>query len=212
MATFSIDSLSQREAQLLRLASNGYTDKAVAKRLQVSIATVRTYWDRIREKMGTPNRAASIALYVKCALGNHEASPEDAVRESEFLEMALQNSVGGVVVLDGTARIMYASRYARELLGYEDGQIVGKKMTQFVPEREVRFQAALSAAITADGKPNHPQRCTWKDRDGKEMEVSATVSHVKREGLDQIFVYVSNWIKTSEGSSSRRSPSSSHRE
>lgn len=48
--------LSEREEAVLSLCSAGLTDKEVAASLQISIYTVRTYWDRIKEKAGAATR------------------------------------------------------------------------------------------------------------------------------------------------------------
>ncbi len=40
--------LSEREEQVLRLAMRGFTDTAIAHQLEISEATVGTYWGRVR--------------------------------------------------------------------------------------------------------------------------------------------------------------------
>src|ERR1700683_2358440 len=53
--------LSDREEQVLLLSTKGLTDKEIAKKLGLSIATVNTYWGRIRTKRGGANRAELVA-------------------------------------------------------------------------------------------------------------------------------------------------------
>lgn len=54
--------LTDRELYVLRLAAGGLTDKEIAQRAGIGIATVRTYWERLREKLQAVNRAHAIAL------------------------------------------------------------------------------------------------------------------------------------------------------
>src|SRR5690348_12107867 len=53
--------LSEREEQVLLLSTKGFTDKEIARKLDLSIATVNTYWVRIRTKLGGANRAELVA-------------------------------------------------------------------------------------------------------------------------------------------------------
>jgi DNA-binding NarL/FixJ family response regulator len=49
--------LSQREADVLRLTAQGFTNKEIAARLDVSVKTVETYKARAAEKLGLRTRA-----------------------------------------------------------------------------------------------------------------------------------------------------------
>ena len=54
--------LSPREVEIVARAARGATDKEIAKDLDLSIATLRTYWVRVREKLGAVNRTHAISL------------------------------------------------------------------------------------------------------------------------------------------------------
>lgn len=54
--------LTPREQQVAELVATGLTDRAVATRLGISFATVRTHLSRALGKTGAPNRAALAAL------------------------------------------------------------------------------------------------------------------------------------------------------
>lgn len=56
--------LSTREREVLALASGGYLDKQIAAVLGITANTLRTYWTRIRSKLGEASRSALVALYV----------------------------------------------------------------------------------------------------------------------------------------------------
>jgi DNA-binding NarL/FixJ family response regulator len=49
--------LSPREADVLRLTAQGFSNKEIAARLEVSVKTVETYKSRAAEKLGLRNRA-----------------------------------------------------------------------------------------------------------------------------------------------------------
>jgi DNA-binding NarL/FixJ family response regulator len=49
--------LSQREQDVLRLTAQGFTNKEIAARLEVSIKTIETYKARGAEKLGLRTRA-----------------------------------------------------------------------------------------------------------------------------------------------------------
>lgn len=51
------DRLSQREFEVFCLTGRGYVPKRIAERMQVSVKTVETYRERIREKLNLPDAA-----------------------------------------------------------------------------------------------------------------------------------------------------------
>lgn len=54
--------LSSREVELVELLATGMTNKAMARRLFISEATVKTHLVHIYEKLGVDNRTAAIAV------------------------------------------------------------------------------------------------------------------------------------------------------
>lgn len=70
-----LDMLSNREREVLSLASSGYVDKWIAARMGVSGNTLRTYWTRIRAKLGEVPRTALVAAYVEGEMTEVEAPP-----------------------------------------------------------------------------------------------------------------------------------------
>lgn len=68
-------SLSDREREVLFLAADGLTDKEIAVRLNIGVKTVRTYWERMREKLGAASRTQCLAMALRSAY--------EAVQKSE---------------------------------------------------------------------------------------------------------------------------------
>ena len=57
-------SLSPREREIVRMISQGYTNKMVASVLDISLWTVSTHLRRIFAKLGVSTRAAMVARFV----------------------------------------------------------------------------------------------------------------------------------------------------
>jgi DNA-binding CsgD family transcriptional regulator len=60
--------LSRREKELLALVAEGLTDNQIAEKLFISVRTVRSHLDRIREKSGCRRRAELTRLAVSSQL------------------------------------------------------------------------------------------------------------------------------------------------
>jgi DNA-binding CsgD family transcriptional regulator/PAS domain-containing protein len=60
----ALAALSERELQVLAMAAAGMLDKQIGPELGISLNTLRTYWTRIRTKMGNLPRATLTAAYV----------------------------------------------------------------------------------------------------------------------------------------------------
>lgn len=57
--------LTTREKSILQLACDGFSDKEIATKLELSHSTILTYWTRIREKMACRSRIAVITTYLR---------------------------------------------------------------------------------------------------------------------------------------------------
>jgi DNA-binding CsgD family transcriptional regulator len=59
-----LERLSARERDVLELAVEGFLDKQICRELHISENTLRTYWSRIRSKLGPGSRVALASAYV----------------------------------------------------------------------------------------------------------------------------------------------------
>jgi DNA-binding CsgD family transcriptional regulator len=81
-------SLSNREREVLSLASAGYVDKWIAARMGVSANTLRTYWTRIRGKLGEVPRTALVAAFVEREMAEVELTiPTFPVEVEWYLDL-----------------------------------------------------------------------------------------------------------------------------
>lgn len=62
--------LTQREAEVLRMAALGLTNHEVARHLQVTVHTVKFHLAAIYKKLGVANRTEAAVLYQAAALGS----------------------------------------------------------------------------------------------------------------------------------------------
>jgi PAS domain S-box-containing protein len=60
--------LTEREREVLAIAANGNSTRAIAEQLFVSPATVKTHLEHIYEKLGVSDRAAAVALALRTGL------------------------------------------------------------------------------------------------------------------------------------------------
>jgi len=70
--------LSSRESQILGLAASGLLDKEIGPELGVSQNTLRTYWKRIRAKLGDGTRSALAGTYIRNEM--HWVTSEEGVK------------------------------------------------------------------------------------------------------------------------------------
>lgn len=68
--------LSKRERELVSLVADGLTDGQIAEKLFISIRTVRSHLDRIRDKTGARRRAELTRLALEWQLPRPGHSPD----------------------------------------------------------------------------------------------------------------------------------------
>lgn len=127
--------ISPREMQIIEMASAGLIDKEIARRLTLSMATIRTHWVRIRSKLGAVNRAEVIARVMNYRL--HSDANPDTVAHSDhsrraLCESALDHHPEGVLIADLEGKILYANRAAASMLGKEIKDVEGENLDGWV--------------------------------------------------------------------------------
>lgn len=81
----AFDLLSDREREVLHLAAAGFLDKQIGQELGLSLNTLRTYWSRIRVKLGDASRAALVVAYASTQLGQVDQSEEYLVQHEGWV-------------------------------------------------------------------------------------------------------------------------------
>jgi DNA-binding CsgD family transcriptional regulator len=171
--------LSPREAQLLELAAHGLVDKEIAARLQVSVATVRTYWERIRKKLGASNRAEAVAL----------AHPRIAAVASPSLDTTDRSARIGVVGIRLDRTICFATPAAEEMFGVGRGQLDGRTISSLISERFQAFHEhlrTLSANERAESSSSLTFSVFGKRLSGALVPLASCLHRVQADGMPLI--------------------------
>lgn len=190
--------LSEREQQLITLASEGLTDTAIAHRLGISEPTVKSYWQRVRSKLGPYNRTELVAHALK---EESEAVIQKLNGEVERLRSAarqnggtldlqreiLENAPDAVFAVDGRGCFVWLNTEAERMFGYRFDELAGAPVSTLVPDR-LRGQHMSHVAAYS----NDPQRRRMGEhlatvalrRDGTEFFIAASLAPIETpEGL-----------------------------
>ena len=145
--------LSNRERQILILAAKGLTDAGISQKLGISVATVGTYWGRIRGKHGQHSRTELVANFMreKAAVSIAELRTENerlvaelakkskiadsAKATVELLKRVLSTAPGAIMLINDQGIIEYANQEAERLFGYKHLELNGELVAVLVPKR-----------------------------------------------------------------------------
>ncbi|RYG39459.1 PAS domain S-box protein [bacterium] len=111
------ETLSPRERQLLVMASNGLTDQGIAHELGISLATVSTYWGRVRIKFGALPRTELVAKFLRGEM----ARSNTALAASEAqMRTLLESSPLGIVLTDRQGGALYINSAYKKIAGADE--------------------------------------------------------------------------------------------
>jgi PAS domain S-box-containing protein len=188
--------LSPREAAILTLASEGYTDSAIANHLEISEGTVGTYWGRIRTKLGPYSRPELVAIAIRSELAQQielleiqrdtlKAELETSEATEHLYEEVLDAADEGVIVIRHTGEIEHANPAALSLFAYEQSNLVGEKLSVLVPERyrteHLRHIIEFGQA-PGNRRMNDHSQTLGLAKDGREISLHIAISAVHRDG------------------------------
>lgn len=149
----SQESLSQRERQIMLLAAKGLTDAGIAQKLEISAATVGTYWGRIRAKVGHHSRTELVANYMRekasatleemrkqnqalqAELELKSKTADQARGKAELLRRVLSAAPDAILLVNQDGMIEYANEEAERLFGYGSHELAGQPVAKLVPQR-----------------------------------------------------------------------------
>lgn len=160
-----IERLSARELEIVRMASEGMTDREIAQALGIAVGTLNTYWTRIRSKVGLHTRSdivrAVLAYHGRARDREMDQERERLMqdrREFEYLATALVCLAEEVnypfAVLNREGNIVFENRpfcVMREAAGASailerlqvvDGQIINDRGIVVATKCEVIYSAA----------------------------------------------------------------------
>jgi PAS domain S-box-containing protein len=135
------EKLSHREDEILQLASEGLTDKEIANHLGVQLSTVRTYWDRLKNKLGAANRTEAVARSLRQSRG-HE-------RYTLALQVFAEAVPHHVVVTDSVGRIEYGNARWQEYFGFKESH--SSDWDRFVHSEDLDQVLSLWKRVAKEG-------------------------------------------------------------
>jgi len=146
--------LSPREENVLALSMAGLADKEIAAALGLSIHTVRTYWDRIKDRVGKESRAEVIVEVSRRRADELALDEADKrVAEAYGRRAELEEILGQAPVLVWTSsrsgHIEYANKQFWHYLGSSSIRHIDDAATRALPAglREPAHDEAVSARL-----------------------------------------------------------------
>lgn len=144
--------LSAREREVLYLATQGCADKEIAVRLDISIATVNSYWVRVKSKLGPHTRSKLICDYLEAEFAETQRALQE---ENERLRLTCEKLIGqgvnldllkdtwvslmthtsdAIIVADRSGVIELVSPTGAAMFCYESHEMVGMNLDVLIPE------------------------------------------------------------------------------
>lgn len=129
------------------------TDHGISHQLGISLATVGTYWGRVRIKFGPLSRTELVAVYLReeaaATIAELKESNARLIRELEersqaaellltSLEMfrnLIETAPDAIVIVDESGSVKIANEQAEQLFGYRKDGMVGLPVEELIPER-----------------------------------------------------------------------------
>jgi PAS domain S-box-containing protein len=188
------NALSSREHELIELAASGLTDQAIANKLGISVATVGTYWGRVRIKIGPYSRTELVATVIR---QEQEATLSQLRSENEHLfqtmiasrpvleggewQEVLNDAPDAILIVTKDGAITYANTAAGELFGCHRDALLDFYIADLVPE-ELRSRHRGHIAeytLHPDRRPMGEHMATPAlRRDGTVIQIQATLSRI----------------------------------
>ncbi len=175
---------------------SGLGDKEVADAMGLSTETVRTYWKRIRSKIGGASRAEVIALLsrreVEMELRATLSEKEELCREiaraklaqvslrerEERYRTAFESNPDYVFMVDNTGRILDLNPAAQGLVGADRERMLGADLAEVLLPEEGSWQPADPARSfhsILGGGPGPEKQIEWRARSAPDREVTVVV-------------------------------------
>lgn len=171
--------LAPKERDVIRLASDGLTDKQIAKQLKVAGATLKTYWSRIRSKLDAVNRVHAVAKALAAAF--RDAQDEHRRKASAALQL-IDSSILGFIVLTLEGEVIEANEEFLRLIGRERSELEGKPITSVTArEHQALFQFAIQELQEREHTP--PFEVDFVAKSGERKRGIVRLSCATEEGV-----------------------------
>lgn len=189
MAEGGQTALSVRESQLLKMAAGGFTDVAIANKLGISEATVKTYWRRIRTKIGPYSRTELVATVLKSEMGRAvNAIREESLRQQDgssaqhsLYKQLLENAPDAILIVSKDGAINMMNESAPSMFGWTQDDLYGKHISVLLPERYRAAHAEhVEEFVESPSKREMGEHMATSavDKEGREFPIAASLASV----------------------------------
>ena len=195
------NALSEREKQLIKLASEGFIDTAIANQLGISEATVSTYWGRIRVKLGPHSRTELVTIVLRDESERMMASLREENemmakqirlesgdygdhRSANFYQDLIEIAADAILVVNQDGVIENLNQSAAELFGYEKAELRNQSVSKLMPERLRMIHDLHRAEYIAEPakrKMGDHSSTLALHKSGREFLIAASLSAIKVE-------------------------------
>lgn len=193
------------------LAAKGLTDAGIAQKLEISAATVGTYWGRIRTKLGHHSRTELVANYMRekasatldemrkqnealqAELEIKSKTADQARGKAELLRRVLSAAPDAIMLVNEGGLIEYANEEAERLFGYGPHELANQAVACLIPKRFHGLHSQHRSHYLAD-----PSKRRMGDhygtpalrKDGTEFLTATTLSAMKTPQGQVVTVFV----------------------
>jgi PAS domain S-box-containing protein len=156
--------LSAREREIVLQADAGLTDKEIAHELGLSVASVRTYWERLRNKLDANNRGHAIALALRGIVLEQERRDFE---RSSLIQMIVENTTDyAIFAMNLDCEMVTWNIGVERLFGYVEKEFLKLSTADIFTEEDRRH-----------GVPD--LECSTAARDGRAEDERW---HLKKDG------------------------------
>lgn len=145
-----VDTLSDRQRQMVELAGLGLTDKEIARRLNLSEGTLRTYWDRLRARMGANSRTEVLARLFQHRYDRLSDAHQELMAVLKHLPQFVWTALP-------SGYVDYCNDWFTRYSGKSQEECLGAGCKLLMPEEELPQSAERWRLAQATGEPYEAQ-------------------------------------------------------
>lgn len=151
-----IAALSRQEQLILSLAGQGLADKEIANKIGISMGTVRTYWQRMRDKTNARSRSEILS---QCLHSTHSQAVDELQRLKDRFSALVEASSVGLALIDEEEQVVEVNSTFLALVGLTQDEMLGAMVQDVEPLKNLLSNGA-GVAVNGGGTMLHVLRQT----------------------------------------------------
>lgn len=165
--------LSDRELEIVLHAAEGLRDKEIAARLGIAMSTLRTYWERLKAKLGAGTRAQAMA---RALASRHRIAMEELSLAELRASLLIENLTDLAIFFVSPEGIILSWNIGvARVLGYSEDEFVGKHLDIIFSSGDVEAGIELIERQTAVELGRASDERWHIRKDGARIWVSGTL-------------------------------------